>query len=186
MLMFLNKNNKNMKFKNNNGYLMIEVLIGLVIFSGALVGLMALQLHSYTSTQSAGYRSVATNYANDLLDKMRANKAAANNKLYSSVTPANNACRSVNFNTTNTAVNCNSTQIAQDDLQEFNNQVTGSLPQGAAVVCIDSSLAQGTPTTPNCDGIGNSYAIKIFWKDSRSKLVSRNSGYSQVVIGGTI
>lgn len=183
--MLIIKNNKYMK-NNTSGYLMVEVLVALVIFSVALVGLLSLQLHSYTSTQSAGYRNMATNYANDLFDKMRANKNAANQNLYSSTNAANNSCRSVNFNTTNTAANCTALQLVQDDLQEFRTQVSSTLPQGVAVVCIDSSFAQGTPTAPNCDGAGNSYAIKIFWKDSRSKLLGTNSGYSQVVVGGQI
>lgn len=182
MLISLNNKNK----KNTSGYLMIEILIALIIFSSALIGLIALQLKSYTSTQGSGYRSMAINYANDLFDKMRANKTAANNNSYSSLSGTNNSCRSVNYNTTNTVASCNSQQLAQDDLQEFKTQVSSTLPQGVGIVCIDSSLAQGTPTAPNCDGVGNSYAVKIFWKDSRSKEMGKNSGYSQVVIGGQI
>lgn len=174
------------KYKNNKGYLMIEVLIALVIFSTSLIGLLALQLNSYTSSVSSSYRAIATNYGNDLLDKMRANKDGAVNNLYINASPTNNSCRSVNFNSANTVADCTSAQMAQDDLKEFGMQVAANLPQGQAVVCIDSSQAQGTPTAPNCDGVGNMYAIKIFWKDSRSKLITKNSGFSQVIVGGQI
>jgi type IV pilus assembly protein PilV len=172
--------------KNTKGYLMIEVLVALIIFSVSLISLLALQLNSYSATQSASYRNIATNYANDFLDKMRANKDSVINGTYITVNPANNNCRSVNFNSINAYTSCTSTQMAQDDLLELNSQVAASLPQGVAVVCLDSSQAQGTPTAPNCDGLGNMYAIKIFWKDSRSKLLNTNSGFSQVIIGGEI
>jgi type IV pilus assembly protein PilV len=175
-----------LKFKKESGYLMIEVMTALVVFSVALIGLLALQLNSSASTQSSSYRSMATNYANDLFDKMRANKDGVLNNNYIGATATNNSCRSVNFNSTNTAASCTSAQMAADDMKEFNSQVAATLPQGAAVVCLDSAQAQGTPTTPNCDGLGNLYVVKIFWKDTRGKAIGTNSGYSQVIIGGQL
>lgn len=184
-----NKNKKHIIFNNKkkkNGYLMIEVLVSLIIFSTSLISLLSLQLSSYTSSQSAGYRSIATNYANDLLEKMRANKDSVLNGSYTSATATNNNCRSVNFNTTNTVADCTSTLMAQDDLKEFTTQVAANLPQGSGVVCLDSSQAQGTPSAPNCDGLGKNYVIKIFWKDNASKALNKNSGYSQVIIGANL
>lgn len=175
-----------LNIKKKKGYLMIEVLITLVIFSTSLIALIALQLNAFSSTQSASYRSIATNYANDLLEKMRANRDSSLNGAYTLAKATNNSCRNINFNTVNELSSCTSLQMAQDDLKEFNTQVSANLPQGMAIVCIDSSQSQGTPTKPNCDGLGNLYTVKIFWKDTRSKIINTNSGYSQVIIGGRI
>jgi type IV pilus assembly protein PilV len=170
------------KIKYKSGYLLIEVMISVLIFSIALIGLVTLQIASYSSTQGASYRSMATNFASDMADKMRANKQGFIAGAYLG-SGANNGCRTINFNTVNGAVvNCTPSQMAQDDLLELKSEVS-MLPQGAAVVCLDSSQAQGTPSAPNCDGLGTVYAIKIFWKDTRSKVLNLNSGYSQVIVG---
>lgn len=183
--MLINHNLNKIKSKNK-GYLMIEVLVSLVIFSTSLIALLSLQVNSLSSNQSASYRSVATNYANDMLEKMRSNKDSVINGSYTSVSDQNRSCRDVNFNSVNTVTDCTTTFMAQDDIREFKSEVASSLPQGEAVICLDSSQSQGTPTTPNCDGLGSLYVVKIFWKDSRGKLIGTNSGYSQVIVGGII
>lgn len=173
------------------GYLMVEILIALVIFSIAIIALLSLQLVSNSGSQSSSTRLMANNYAYDMIDKMRSNQSAVIAGLYLNYNIGTNAgtdnnCRSINFNTLHTAVNCNSAQIAQDDLKEFSNQITSTLPQGKAVICLDSKKNQGTPTIPNCDGLGNEYVIKIYWKDRLSKLLNKNDGFSQVIIGSDI
>lgn len=165
---------------------MIEVMIALAVFSVALIALVALQLNAYSSSQSAGYRRIAVNYANDLFEKMRANSQAAQSGFYFSTSGQNNNCRSYNFNTVNSPQSCTSQQMAQDDLMEFFSQVAATLPQGQAVICKDSSEAQGTPSSPNCNGQGSEYVVKIFWKDSSSQTLGTNSGWSQVIIGGQL
>ena len=166
-----------------NGYLLIETMVSVLIFSIALIGLVSLQVASYSSTQGSSFRSIATNFANDMADKMRANRQGVLAGSYIGIAGANNGCRNVNYNAVNSAVvNCTPAQMAQDDLEELTTEAT-MLPQGAAVVCLDSAMSQGTPSAPNCDNAGSTYVIKIFWKDTRSKLISTNSGYSQVIVG---
>lgn len=56
---------------------MIEVLIALVVLALGLLGFALLQTMNLRYTQSANYRTQATNLAYDLLDQMRANNLAA-------------------------------------------------------------------------------------------------------------
>lgn len=56
---------------------MIEVLIALVVLAIGLLGLALLQTMNLRYTQSANYRTQATNLAYDLLDQMRANRLSA-------------------------------------------------------------------------------------------------------------
>lgn len=171
--------------KTKNAYIMIETLIAIIVFSVAMIGLLSLQLVSLNSTQSSGNRVSATNYAYDLVDKMRSNQDGAGFDYYIAGVKANNSCRATNYNTTNTVINCNSQQMAQDDLQEFFSEVA-TLPNGTAIVCLDSQKSQGTPTAPNCDGLGTAVVIKIFWKDSSSKAIASNDGFSQLIVGAEI
>jgi type IV pilus assembly protein PilV len=181
------------KNKKKNGYLMIEILITLIIFSLVTIGLFALQMKTTSVASSSSLRSSALSYANEMLDKMRANKTALMANSYLTYTGgaaigslADNSCKAVNYNITHTEAFCSSSQMAQDDLQEFQRQISLTLPQGAFVICNDSNAGLGTPTAPNCNDAGTDYVIKIFWKDSSSKSLNTNSGYSQVVLGAAI
>lgn len=59
------------------GFSMIEVLIALVVLAIGLLGFALLQTMNLRFTQSANYRTQATNLAYDLLDQMRANRFQA-------------------------------------------------------------------------------------------------------------
>lgn len=60
-----------------SGFSMIEVLVALVILAIGLLGFALLQTMNLRFTQSANYRTQATNLAYDLLDQMRANRFQA-------------------------------------------------------------------------------------------------------------
>lgn len=67
------------RFSNRKsaGFSMIEVLIALVILAIGLLGFALLQTMNLRFTQSANYRTQATNLTYDLLDQMRANRFQA-------------------------------------------------------------------------------------------------------------
>lgn len=60
-----------------SGFSMIEVLVALVVLAIGLLGFALLQTMTLRFTQSAQYRTQATNLAYDLLDQMRANRSLA-------------------------------------------------------------------------------------------------------------
>ena len=53
--------------------MLIEALIGILIFSIGILALIAMQATAVRSTQDARYRTEAVNYANDLLGKIMVN-----------------------------------------------------------------------------------------------------------------
>lgn len=63
--------------KAQRGFSMIEVLVTLVVLAFGLLGFALLQTMNLRYTQSANYRTQATNLAYDLLDQMRANRLSA-------------------------------------------------------------------------------------------------------------
>lgn len=59
------------------GFSLIEVLIALVVLALGLLGFALLQTLNLRYTQSANYRTQATNLAYDMLDQMRSNRLGA-------------------------------------------------------------------------------------------------------------
>ncbi|MGH8031159.1 MAG: type IV pilus modification protein PilV [Luteimonas sp.] len=119
------------------GFSMIEVLIALLVLAFGLLGFALLQTLNLRYTQSANYRTQATNLAYDLLDQMRANRLSAG--LYAGATFATN---------TVTGIGCTrptgTTAIAQN-IVRWKCQVAEALgPQARATVTYTGGVATVT------------------------------------------
>jgi type IV pilus assembly protein PilV len=151
--------------KIHAGFTLIEVLVAVVVLAGGLLGLAALQATTVRNNQSAYHRSLATQLAYDMSDRMRSNIVGVNAGNYNDKAATNDVCEGVN--------NCTAAQIAGYDLALWNGATgLGQLPDGKGLVCIDSTPTDGTGTLnagqKMCDGLGSEYAIKVWWDDDRS------------------
>ena len=165
-----------MNVKKNAGFTLIEVLIAMVVLAVGLLGLAGLQVTSLKNNQSAYNRSQATQLAYDLADRMRANIAG--------VATYTTGMAAAIANCKNNTTGCSPVEMAINDLYEWNCAVAGgcenntppipaTLPGGQGIVCLDSTPNDGTSVAvANCDGAGNTYAIKIWWDDDRSGAAS--------------
>ena len=61
----------------HRGFTLIEALVALVVLSIGLLGVAALQLASLQANYGASQRTQATFLAQDIVDRMRANRDAA-------------------------------------------------------------------------------------------------------------
>lgn len=136
------------------GFSLLEVLIAVLVLGIGLLGLAGLQATSLRNNLSAYHRSVATQLAYDISDRMRANPQGVTDGNYN-----NKAGREADCVTNR----CSSADLAGDDLFEWSDALKRTLPEGKGTVCID-----GTPDDDECDFNGRIYAIKIWWDDSRS------------------
>jgi type IV pilus assembly protein PilV len=59
---------------NQRGFTLLEILVAIVVLSIGLLGLAGLQAVSLNNNQTAYYRSIATQQAYDMADRMRANQ----------------------------------------------------------------------------------------------------------------
>lgn len=152
---------------------MLEVLVAILVISFGLLGLAGLQVTSLKSTHSANMRTLATQHAQDIADRMRANLSGVAAGKYAMGTGGATAAQNAACLTT---AGCTPTQLAQHDLFEWqqalnatsSNAGTG-MPSGQGVVCIDSTPADGADAAnPNCDNIGQLYVIKVWWTDNQS------------------
>lgn len=141
---------------------MLEVLIAVLVLSIGLLGLAGLQAASLRNNYSSYLRSQATLLAYGMSDRMRANMAgvtAGNYNVASTAIPsAVSAC---------SGSGCAPANMAQNDINEWENTLNSELPTGKGIVCLDSTPDDGTSTTPACDGLGTIYAIKVWWTDDR-------------------
>ena len=133
------------------GFSMIEVLITLVVLALGLLGFAMLQTMSLRYTQSANYRTQATNLAYDLLDQMRANRLSAAD--YEAATFAVGA---------ETGVGCSrptaATTIAQN-VERWRCQVAESLgPNASARVTYNDRVA----------------TVRIGWQERLSEVAAEN------------
>lgn len=145
---------------NSMGSSMVELLITLVITSIGLLGLANIQLIGLRNNVFAYNRTQAIILASDMSDRMRANSEAVNAGDYIQATStAYSTCRSVS--------GCSFSEMAKNDTYEW-LQLVGELPSGEGLVCIDSTPnSTDTPASPECDGLGSNYTIKIWWDDDR-------------------
>ena len=119
----------NRGMKKHSGFSLIEVLIAMIILAGGLLGLAGLQATSLRNNQSAYNRSVATQLAYEMADRMRANytEAKSNNAYFAAPpTTAVANCK--------TTAGCSPAEIAQNDLYEWNQAVQSSLPSGTGTI----------------------------------------------------
>lgn len=142
------------------GTTLIEVLISLLVLSGGMLGMAGVQSVSLRANQAAYYRTMATNFTQDIIERMRANTAGVDAGDY------NNAAGAATANCF-TAVGCTRTQMARQDILEWRAAIAAAMPNAVAVVCRDSSMPDGTAIAFACDGVGTIYAIKIFWDSDR-------------------
>ena len=146
------------------GFTLLEVLVAVVVLSVGLLGLASLQVNGLRFNHSAYMRTQATLLAQELADRMRANRPGFDANTYDNpsavvVAPVL-ACR--------TAAGCTAAQMAQNDIAEWQQALAALLPNGQGVVCreVVPIEAASTPAAPDCGG-GNTYAIKIWWDDDR-------------------
>ena len=120
------------------GVSLVEALVALLVLSIGLLGLANLQLTAIRNAHSAHLRSQASILAQDILDRIRANRANA-----------------TAYNIALSAAAPTGTSVAEKDLKAWLDSLAGSLPQGDGAVNVTTA---GSTTT---------VTVTIQWNDSR-------------------
>jgi type IV pilus assembly protein PilV len=163
----------------SRGFTMLEILVAILVLSLGLLGLAGLQTLSLRNNTGSAQRTIATQLAYDLSDRMRANYWSVLSGDYNYVSYSATAAAGQTTANCLTTTGCTPTQIALEDIFEWNQQICAQLPQTTTcsatpaapwgVVCIDSTPNDGTPATPLCDNVaGAPYVIKIWWIEDRN------------------
>ncbi|MEE9494787.1 MAG: type IV pilus modification protein PilV [Gammaproteobacteria bacterium] len=131
------KQSNTQKSRLQQGFTLIEVLVSMVILSIGLLGLAGLQTTGLRNNQSAYFSSQAAIYANDIFERMRANRTAAIDGGEYNIAAGTDA-------------NSSGTSIADADLTEWKTLVA-TLP------------GPGTGSVANNSGM---ITVTIQWDDS--------------------
>lgn len=138
-----------------HGFTLLEVLIALLVLSIGLLGLAALQTTGLRSNQMASMRTLVSQFAYDITDRMRLNLPGVDNDEYVIARTA--------------AVTLSSpATVAETDLSEWRANVA-RLPNG------QSEITQCTPsTTPACPVVDGrtTHIVTIYWNESRDASTS--------------
>ena len=136
-----------------DGFSLLESLIALVVFS---IGFLALTLLMHTSlqnTNSAFYRSVATEQAYDMADRIRANRGAAGATVVSYLGVEDDA----DPGCIEDAAGCTPGQIAQYDGWDWNQTNARVLPSGGGSIVPNAA----NPAT-------GAVTVTVSWDDNRT------------------
>lgn len=115
-----------MNHARQRGVSMIEVLVTVVILAIGLLGIAGLQVASVRNTQVAAQRSIATQQAYDIAERIRANLSGATAGAYDALNagiPGNPGCAP-----------CTAAQQAVVDHWAWNTANQQLLPQGSGTV----------------------------------------------------
>ena len=143
------------------GFTLLEVLIALLVLSIGLLGLAALQTTGLRSNQMASMRTIATQAAYDITDRMRANPVGVEAGEYVI------GMKQEPSNTT-------ATGTALADLTEWRDSVhrlPGNLPDMPTGGASEITKCD-TSTIPKCDDL--SYVITVYWDEARTGATGTN------------
>jgi len=126
--------------KIQSGFTLLEVLVAIVVVSLGLLGLAGLQAATLRNNQIAYYRGIAIQQTYDMADRIRANQAGL--ATYALGVGADNGCISSS---------CDSAQMAQTDIFQWNNNNARMLPAGTGTVA---------------SAAGGSFDITVSWNEN--------------------
>lgn len=120
-----------MRYKQQNGFTLLEVLVAIVVLSVGLLGLAGLMASSVRNTHSAYQRTQAAWLAYDVIDRMRVNRTAA-------LAAANNY--NIPLGTAASA----SSGLAGPDVTGWKTTLATTLPAGDGSVAVTAATGAAT------------------------------------------
>jgi type IV pilus assembly protein PilV len=162
----------------SNGFTLLEILVAIIVLSFGLLGMVGIQAMALKSNSDAKQQSAAVQFASELSDMMRGNKAVA-----VETTPANNPYI-IDFKGGNitapteycsSLAGCSSAiNVAQWEKYDWLSRLNTTFPGARVEVCYDDAPydTDGLPQW-GCNGTasaGGPISIKIGWtRDSTNK-----------------
>lgn len=144
----------------SRGVSMIEVLVAMVVLAIGMLGTATLYTTALQAKTTAKSRMHAVNLANDIADRIRANRTAGTDyELALTTVPSEPAASANCIQSTSNAVQCSAAQMAAADLFNWYEQVNQLLP-GEVTRSIDVAAVAGTGQFV--------YTITLNWTEASS------------------
>ena len=125
--------------KSQIGFSLLEVLIALVVLSVGLLGHSKIQALGVRASAEANLRTQATFLVNDMMERMRANRQAAQTDHYALIDYAAIDCTAdppkyCSETAADAAEDCTANEIADEDARHWSCDVAATLPSGSVAV----------------------------------------------------
>lgn len=162
------------RFKIIGGFSLIEAMVALIVFAIGMIGIARMLLISHKAHASSYIQQQAVQSAYNIIDNIRANRAAAINGSYnvsnivSSGTPVLPSSPSKKCNTTT----CTTTQLATYDTWDWLTNNVARLPNGAGAI------------TTSTSGKNTLVTVTVQWNDAPTQQIlgTANPALTQLII----
>ncbi len=123
---------------SQKGATLVEILVAVVILAVGFLGLASVQLLGAKNISSSNYRTLATIYANDMAERMRANRVGVDLNVY-------NGLKSKEVSSPGCESTCTPSNLAQRDAYEWHqllsaNPRNGGLPEGEGEILFEDGI----------------------------------------------
>lgn len=160
-----------MRATKQQGFSMLEVLVSIVILSFGLLGVAGMQAAALRYNQTAYLRSIATQLAYDVSDRMRGNLVGVRNAAYScDVSYGTASTAGCGVDRGCTSASCSYGYMAETDLYHWSLEARRVLPGGG--VAVQGNTQSG-------------YTITVMWKE-KDMDSSATDGNCTSVSGGAV
>lgn len=140
----------------SSGFTLLEVLVAVVVLSVGLLGLAGLQARGLRDNTTAYHRTMATQQAYDIVDRMRSNMQGVTSGAYDNIPfPAPAA------GTDCETVECDSAQLAAFDADQWSQANVNLLPSGQGTVVV---------------GAANVFTVTTRWNERRNGMTGAGIG----------
>jgi type IV pilus assembly protein PilV len=141
--------------RSQRGASLLEVLVAILILSFGMLSMAGLHSVAFKYGKMSQFRGVATQYASDLADRMRANPVAAREGDYVFTEAYSSTPATVDLPACGTDTACSSVQMAARDIGEVRLMIQSGLPGGGLYVTQDAAQE-------------NVYTVWVMWLDPDS------------------
>ena len=149
------------QLSRQDGFSLVEVLIATLVLSVGILGVAAMQMVSFQTSQSAYARSRAVYLAQDILDRMRANVPGyTTTAVYDAIDTRVTGHLAANLNCVTAHNGCTPRQMAQQDVREWTRHFSNV-----------AELDDYRPTLPNGRGVvsrvsnSNDFTVTVSWDE---------------------
>jgi type IV pilus assembly protein PilV len=174
----------NINKKFITGLTLIEILVTMVVLSLGMLGLAGLQIAGLKGTDSAHYRTIATQLANDLAERIRTNPDGAATGSY--VTDAANPIDCGASTSSTSSVDCNSEACSASELAQFDlyqivcGQKTGRHKTGGVTNFLPNATLNVSCASPCVSS--SPYTIRLNWYTRPDTVDQTADSYQDIVL----